>query len=130
MNRKTDLTLEVIMKELRTQDGCHNCGTGYPACLLANEVGVMAVSGDIAAEAFLCELMLCHDEMNLKAISYSYLKKNLPAKQPGTEEAIKVFVADPQNAPIINMVEKKEAEKQEEIRHMADLADKHLPGNS
>lgn len=129
MKRRTDLTLEEVMKELRTQDGCHNCGASYLPCRLANEVGVMAENGDIAAEAFLCELMIGSNDMNLKAISYSYLK-NLPRQQPGTEEAIKFFLADPQNTEIIKFVAKKEAEKQEDLQRLVDMADKHLPGNS
>lgn len=128
MERQTNLTLEQMVKELRTQGGCHSChsDSGLPACLLANEVGVMAKSGDLVAEAFLCEMMLSNSDINMKAISYSYLK-NLRAKQEGTEKAIKVFVTDPQNAPIISMVEEKEAEEQAELH---DPNDRHLPGNS
>lgn len=129
MERQTDLTLEEMMKELRTQSGCHAChsgGSGLPACLLTNEVGVMAKSGDLAAEAFLCEILLCNNDMTMRAISYAYLK-DLPTKQTGTEEAINVFVADPQNADVVRMVEEKEAEEQAEIQAMAD---QRLPGNS
>ena len=132
MERQTDLTLEEMMKEMRTQSGCHSChsgGSGLPACLLANEVGVMAHNGDLVAEAFLCELMIGSNDMNLKAISYAYIK-NLPRKQPGTDEAIKFFLAGPQNAEIIKFVAEKEAEEREERQRMADLADRHLPGNS
>ena len=132
MERQTNLTLEQLVKELRTQGGCKRCHgseSGLPACLLANEVGVMATSGDLIAEAFLCEIMISSKDMNLRAISYAYLK-NLPNKQPGTVEAVKVFVVGPQNTEIVKFVAEKEAEEQEERQRMADLTDRHLPGSS
>lgn len=132
MERQTDLTLEEIVRQLRAQSGqgsgCHACHSddSYPPCLLANEAGVMAESGDLVAEAFLCELLLSSNDMTLRAISYAYLK-NLPQKQPGTAEAIKVFMTDPQNADVIRMVEEKEAEEREDILR---LAEEKLPGSS
>ncbi len=136
MERQTDLTLAEIVRRLRTENGslsgcpgCHKGGASYPPCLLANEVGVMANQGNVIAEAFLCELLICDNSVPMRAISYAYLK-NLPSKQLGTEEAVRVFLADPKSAEVLLMVEEREEEGREELQRMADMADKHLPGNS
>ena len=101
--RHTNLPLEKLIEDVRTMQGLTIVCRHVCNCFYVDEIGVMAHEGNNEAVAFLCEILLCHSTMLLRAISYGYLKTQ-PKPQEGTKKALAEFEADIKNTSLIQLV--------------------------
>jgi len=110
MERQTDLSLEDIcahLEQAKLTGGCGACHGGtlpYPPCLLANELGVIAVDGGSKkAEAKLRDILGWPQE-ELRGIAYMCLT-GIEKPDEETANALLAFAQRPENEEIMEWVD-------------------------